>query len=68
MIKSINKLMKLTIAITTILSVSSVGANAEWRQNSTGWWYHEMHNALIHGQLVGERLTIDGITLEKMAI
>jgi hypothetical protein len=37
--KSIKKIITLAIATTTILGVYSIGASAEWRQDSTGWWY-----------------------------
>jgi hypothetical protein len=37
----IRKLMAITIATTTILGVSSIGANAEWKQDSNGWWNTE---------------------------
>lgn len=36
--KLIKKLLTIMIATTTIMSISSVGASAEWKQNSEGQW------------------------------
>lgn len=36
---SIKKIMALTIIGTTILTALPIGASAEWRQDSTGWWW-----------------------------
>ena len=41
MIKSIKKIIALTISTTSLLATTSISANAEWMQNSTGWWYTE---------------------------
>ena len=36
MLKSIKKFIALAIITTTILGTSSIGVNAEWKQDSTG--------------------------------
>jgi len=41
MLKSIKKFIALTIITTTILGTSSIGANAEWKSDSQGWWNTE---------------------------
>lgn len=39
--KSIKKLIALTMISATLLGVSSVGANAEWRESGNNWWYSQ---------------------------
>lgn len=39
--KTIKKLIALTMISTTLLGVSSVGANAEWRESGNNWWYSQ---------------------------
>lgn len=37
----LTKLMAITLAIASIITLNPIGANAEWKQDSTGWWYTE---------------------------
>lgn len=37
--KKIKNIVVTVMAATTIMAISPLAANAEWRQNSTGWWY-----------------------------
>ncbi len=37
----LSKLIASTLVIASILALNPIGANAEWRQNSNGWWYAE---------------------------
>lgn len=37
--KNANKIMILTIISVILLTFNSIKANAEWREDSTGWWY-----------------------------
>jgi hypothetical protein len=39
--------MAITIATTTILGVSSMGANAEWKQNDNGTWIYDNNGNLL---------------------
>lgn len=39
--KSITKIIAGALAITSIMAMNPVGANAAWKQNSIGWWYTE---------------------------
>ena len=39
--KSIKKLLALTLVGGTLLTASPIAANAEWRADSYGWWYTE---------------------------
>lgn len=39
--KSIKKIIALSISTMSLLATTSISANAEWMQNSTGWWYTE---------------------------
>ena len=43
--KKLSKLIAGLLLGVSILALKPIGASAEFRQNSTGWWYHEMHNA-----------------------
>jgi len=43
--KKLSKLIAGLLLGMSILVLKPIGASAEFRQNSTGWWYHEMHNA-----------------------
>lgn len=37
--KYLKKLMALGIIVTSVLALNPIGASAEWRQDSNGWWY-----------------------------
>lgn len=37
--KSLKKCLALGIIATSLLAISPIGANAEWKQDSKGWWY-----------------------------
>lgn len=37
----LNKIVALAIVVTSVLMLGSIGASAEWKQDSTGWWYTE---------------------------
>ena len=39
--KNIKKIVAGSIAMLSLLLVNPVTANAEWKQDSTGWWYTE---------------------------
>ncbi|MCE5220901.1 MAG: hypothetical protein LLF98_06425 [Clostridium sp.] len=39
--KNFKRLLSTLIAFIAIAMLNPTGANAEWRQNSTGWWYTE---------------------------
>lgn len=39
--KHFNKIIALGIVATSVLVFNPTGANAEWKQDSTGWWYTE---------------------------
>lgn len=39
--KHLNKIMALGIIATSIMTFSSIGANAEWKSDSIGWWNTE---------------------------
>lgn len=39
--KSIKKIIALSISAISLIATTSISANAEWMQNSTGWWYTE---------------------------
>jgi len=44
--KKLSKLIAGLLLGISILALKPIGASAEFRKNSTGWWYHEMHNAV----------------------
>lgn len=35
----LSKLIASTLVIASLLALSPIGVSAEWKQNSTGWWY-----------------------------
>ncbi|GEP65679.1 hypothetical protein CBE01nite_34470 [Clostridium beijerinckii] len=37
----LTKVMASTLIVASILALNPIGASAEWRQDSTGWWYAE---------------------------
>jgi len=37
----LTRLIASTLAIATVLALNPIGASAEWRQDSNGWWYTE---------------------------
>ncbi|NRY59524.1 N-acetylmuramoyl-L-alanine amidase family protein [Clostridium beijerinckii] len=41
---NLKKIITMGLITTSILTVATVAAHAEWRQNSTGWWYAEGNN------------------------
>jgi len=43
MMKKLNlkKIITIGLLTTSILGVTSIGASAEWRQNTRGWWYSQ---------------------------
>ncbi|WP_160359504.1 hypothetical protein [Clostridium chromiireducens] len=45
----IKRTMALTIISVTLLGISSVGVNAEWKQNNNGWWQYLEGNSYITG-------------------
>lgn len=41
MMKKLTRLVATSLTVAAVMALSSIGASAEWRQNSTGWWYAE---------------------------
>lgn len=39
--KKVRKLIALSLLITSVMVLNPIGANAEWRKDSKGWWYSE---------------------------
>lgn len=39
--KNIKKIVAGSITILSLLAINPIGASAEWRQDSSGWWYAE---------------------------
>lgn len=37
----LTKLIASTLVIASVLALNPIGANAEWKQDSNGWWYTE---------------------------
>lgn len=37
----LTKIISSLLAVAFVLALNPIGASAEWRQNSTGWWYSE---------------------------
>ena len=35
----LTKVIASTLVVASVLALNPVGANAEWKQDSTGWWY-----------------------------
>lgn len=46
---SLKKIITMGLITTSILAVAPVGANAEWRQNNTGWWYSKANGGYSIG-------------------
>lgn len=49
--KIIKKIISLSILSISLLSASQVKANAEWRQDTNGWWYSE-GNSWVTGEKI----------------
>ncbi|OAV40602.1 hypothetical protein [Clostridium saccharobutylicum] len=39
--KHFNKIIALGIVATSVLAINPIGASAEWKQDSNGWWNTE---------------------------
>jgi hypothetical protein len=52
-IKLIKKVMALTIATTTFMGISAVGASAQWRHNNIGWWNSKGNDYSVGWEQVG---------------
>lgn len=42
--KTFKKLLLASITLMLVVTLNLTGAKADWRQNSTGWWYTEGHS------------------------
>ena len=40
----LTKLIASTLVVASVLALTPIGASAEWRQDSTGWWYTESNS------------------------
>lgn len=40
----LTKIITMTLAVISIVALNPMGASAEWRQDSNGWWYSEGSN------------------------
>ena len=62
--KKIKKLMALTLIGTSMLVAAPIASHAEWRADTTGWWYTEGSSSTsrLFESLYGHSLTI---TLEE---
>ncbi|WP_459481219.1 choline-binding protein [Clostridium saccharoperbutylacetonicum] len=64
--KIFKKLCICTMVSMTILGTIQVGANAEWKQNSTGWWYSQNNSyAVGWRQLDGKWYYFDAVGYMK---
>ncbi|GEP66185.1 hypothetical protein CBE01nite_39530 [Clostridium beijerinckii] len=39
--KNLNKIIATSLVVTSILTLNKIVANAEWKQDSNGWWNTE---------------------------
>lgn len=52
-IKSIKKIMALTISTMTVIGMVSGGASAQWKQNNNGWWNSKGNDYSVGWEKVG---------------
>lgn len=45
----LTKVIASTLVVASVLALNPVGANAEWKQDSTGWWYTNTNNTYAKG-------------------